>query len=115
MKWRQEQTGWIFHVRGVPWHREPVRGNRLLYGLLHVCTAHSTSVHGRTVTERCICGGVRFGELPIQATPWVPKGMPGHVPAHVRMGRWRERNSRLKGIAMHFYPHIQPVDEEKVR
>lgn len=113
MNWRREQTGWIFHTRGVPWHREPIRRNRIAYQLFHGCVAHSTSVHGRTVTERCICGGVRFGELPLAATPWVPADQPGHVPTYVKMGPWGDRNSRLKGNAMQYYPHVQPIEIEE--
>lgn len=126
MNWRREQTGWVFHRKGVAWHKMPLPGG---FGrMFHKCSPHTTSVHGREVTQRCICGAARFGELDLNSVPWSPTPTPGllstatHAAAaaaaerqikglQVRMTRWNDRNSRHKGTALVYRPYVHALEE----
>lgn len=94
----------------------------------HRCTPHSTSVHGREVTQRCICGAARFGDLGPTRTAWAPTPTPGllssatHAAAaaaaekqvkqvQVRMGSWNDRNSRHRGTALVYRPYVHALEE----
>lgn len=112
MNWRREQTGWVIHSKGVPWHRVPLPTSamrRRWYRFTHGCSAHSMSVHGREVTHRCICGAVRFGDTGPLRTPWSPAQ---NIAVNVKMGAWHDRNSRFHGTAMHYRPYIHALEEQ---
>jgi hypothetical protein len=112
MNWRREQTGWVFHRQGVAWHKMPLPG--WLGRTFHGCTPHTTSVHGREVTQRCTCGAVRFGELSHAVTPWAPSvGVRGADIAglKVKMNSWTDRNSRHRGTALVYHPYVHALEE----
>lgn len=126
MNWRREQTGWVFHRQGVAWHKMPLPG--WLGRTFHACTPHTTSVHGREVTQRCTCGAARFGELSPAVTPWAPARTPGllcaatHAAAaaaaerqirdlKVKMTSWTDRNSRHRGTALVYRPYVHALEE----
>lgn len=118
VKWRREQTGWVFHRQGVSWHKVPLPAG-WWWRIFHRCIGHTTSVHGREVTQRCTCGAARFGEygpqfLPAavaaQFPPW-EMGRHGNRPP-VPMGSWKDRNSRYKGTALVYRPHVHALEEQ---
>ena len=118
VRWRREQTGWVYHVHGVSWHKVPLRGG--WWRTFHKCIGHTTSVHGREVTQRCTCGAVRFGQygppflsdaVANQLPPW-EMGKHGNRPP-APMGPWQERNSRYKGTALVYRPHVHALEETK--
>lgn len=127
MNWRREQTGWVFHRQGVAWHKMPLKG--WLWRTFHLCTPHTTSVHGREVTQRCICGAARFGDIGPARVGWVPKPTPGlmssatHAAAaaaaekqvrslQVQMTSWNDRNSRYRGTALVYRPYVHALEEQ---
>ena len=126
MNWRREQTGWTFSRQGVAWHRMPAPAG--WWRWFHRCTAHTTSVHGREVTQRCTCGAARFGELHPLVTPWAPSigirganvaslkvslGIRGAEVADlkVKMTSWTDRNSRRRGTALVYRPYVHALEE----
>jgi hypothetical protein len=112
MNWRREQTGWTFSRQGVAWHRMPAPAG--WWRWFHQCTAHTTSVHGREVTQRCTCGAARFGELHPLVTPWAPSiGIRGADVAglKVKMTNWTDRNSRRRGTALVYRPYVHALEE----
>lgn len=112
MQWRRETTGWVIHRQGVAWHRMPLPG--WWRRAFHRCVAHTTSVHSREVTQRCWCGAVRFGDTGLIATSWAPSvGVKGADVAglKVKMGPWKERNTRYNGTALVYRPYVHALEE----
>lgn len=108
--WKPEPGGWYHHGNaGMPWYLVRLTGWR--HRITHRCRAHSVGIHGWAVMLRCICGAIREGV----ANPGdhFRHNHPGDTPGlqFTFIDGWRERNSRYRGTAMFYHPHMHPLTE----
>lgn len=112
-KWsRATGTGSIAHkfILGEPvpfWVVKLPTGLRAIwYRLLHACTAQTVGVIGWEMAERCICGAVRFTDLP----PTEPRG--GIPSRQYPAGPWIDRNRRFGGDVWAYLGGMRPIDKK---
>lgn len=103
--WQQEPGGlWYQHSAGTAWYQVKLPG--WWHRLTHRCRAHSVGVRGWDVMLRCVCGAVRKGTTDPHRHAINPRYQP--LAAEFATS-WRHRNSRYRGTALIYHPHIRPL------